>query len=226
MIKEGRITLNGKIVSRLGTKVNPEIDYLKIDGKLIKLKKSKIYIALNKPKGYLTTSFDEKNRPTIYSLLKDKINMWIFPVGRLDYNSEGLLLLTNDGDMSRFLTMPENSVKRVYEVKLQGMIDQEDILRLNKGIRLEDGWVSSPKVRFLKKAKANYWVEVSMRSGKNREVRRIFKKIGYNVLKLKRVKFGPIALGDLKPGEFRYLTSGEVSSLKQMTKQKILSTKY
>ena len=221
MILEGRVTLNGKKVSELGTKINPEADHLKIDGKLVKLEnKQKVYIALNKPRGCITTSLDEENRPTIYHFLEKKVRERVFPIGRLDCNSEGLLLLTNDGDMCEFLTRPKNSIERVYEVKIQGTIDKEVIARLNKGVRLDDGWFSKPKIKFLKKMEENCWVEVSLRSGKNREVRRIFNSLGYNVLKLKRIMFAAIELGSLKTGDFRYLTLREINSLKKLARRK------
>ena len=220
MIVEGRIILNGKVVTELGTKMDPDSDHLKVDGKPVRIKENKIYMALNKPKGYLTTSFDERNRPTIYDLIKKKIKMWLFTVGRLDYNSEGLLLLTNDGQMSRYLTLPQNLVERVYEAKLQGLIKDEELKILNKAVKLDDGWISLPKTRLLTKTKGNSWVEIKLRSGKNREVRRIFERIGYNVLKLRRISFGPIRLGDLKPGELRSLTPYEISKLNLLCSNK------
>ena len=221
MIREGRVTLNGKRLSELGTKINPEADHIKIDGKLVKLKsKQKVYIALNKPRGCITTSLDEEDRPTIYHFLEKKVHERVFPVGRLDCNSEGLLLLTNDGEMCEFLTRPKNLIERTYEVKVQGTIEREDIERLNRGVRLDDGWLSKPKVKFLKKTEENCWLEVALQSGKNREVRRAFNSLGYNVLKLKRIRFATIQLGSLKTGEIRYLTVWEINSLKKLTRKK------
>lgn len=220
MMVEGRIILNGKVVTELGTKMDPDTDHLKVDGKPVRIKENKIYMVLNKPKGYLTTSFDERGRATIYDLIKKKIKMWLFTVGRLDYNSEGLLMLTNDGQMSRYLTLPQNSVERVYEAKLQGIIKDEEMKILNRAVKLDDGWISLPKARLITKTKGNSWIEIKLRSGKNREVRRIFERIGYNVLKLRRISFGPIKLGDLKPGELRHLTPYEVSKLNLLCSNK------
>jgi len=220
MMVEGRIILNSKIVTELGTKMDPETDHLKVDGKPVRIKENRIYMVLNKPKGYLTTSFDDRSRPTIYDLINKKIKMWLFTVGRLDYNSEGLLLLTNDGQMSRYLTLPQNNIERIYEAKLQGVIKKEELKKINDGIMLEDGWISKPKVRFSKKTKENCWVEVILKSGKNREVRRIFERVGYNILKLRRISFGPIKLGDIKPGELRHLTPLEINKLNLLCSNK------
>lgn len=213
MVMEGRITVNGRVVRELGVKVDPSKDHIKVDGKRIPDFEPKITLLLNKPRGYLSTLEDPRGRPTVMDLLK-RIKWRLYPVGRLDFDAEGLLLLSNDGDLAHYLSHPRFEVPRTYQVKVKGVPDERNLSRLQKGIQLEDGKARVRSYRLLLSREKNSWVEVVVTEGRNRLVKRMFSAIGHPVLKLKRVAFGPIRLGDLPIGQFRYLTSKEMERLK------------
>jgi pseudouridine synthase len=214
-ILDGRVSVNGAVVRKLGSQADPARDSIKVDGKRIKSAVAPRYFAFHKPPGIITTLNDPQKRPDLTPFIERLgSKQRVFPVGRLDYNSSGLLLLTNDGELARRLTHPRFGVKRVYRVKLSGCPTEEDFMLLRKGIRLEDGMTAPARARVVQKLKKNAWVEIEIHEGRNREVRRIFEALGYFVEKLIRVRVGPLSLGFLPPGELRPLSQAEVKGLK------------
>lgn len=214
-ILEGRVSVNGTVVSTLGSQADPAKDSIKVDGKRIKPAAAPLYFAFHKPPGVITTLNDPEKRPDLTRFIERLgSKQRVFPVGRLDYNSTGLLLLTNDGELARRLTHPRFGVAKVYHVKLSACPTVEELALLRKGIRLEDGVTAPARARVLKKLRKNAWVEIELHEGRNREVRRIFEALGYFVEKLIRVRFGPVSLGFLRPGEMRRLGQTEIKALK------------
>ena len=214
-ILEGRVSVNGAVVSKLGSQADPAKDSIKVDGKRVKPAAAPLYFAFHKPPGVITTLNDPQKRPDLTQFIeKLGSKQRVFPVGRLDYNSTGLLLLTNDGELAGRLTHPRFGVKKVYRVKLSACPTAEELAHLRKGIRLEDGITAPARARVLEKLKKNAWVEIEIHEGRNREVRRIFEALGYFVEKLIRVRVGPIGLGFLPPGELRPLSQSEIKALK------------
>jgi 23S rRNA pseudouridine2605 synthase len=215
-IVEGRITVNGVVVRKLGTQADPAKDSIKVDGKRIKPAASPLYYALHKPPGVITTLNDPEHRPDLTPLLaRLGEKRRVFPVGRLDYNTTGLLLLTNDGEMALRLTHPRFGVKKLYRVKLSACPSEEQLQRLRKGIRLDDGMTAPVRVRVIDKLRKNAWLEIEIQEGRKREVRRMFEALGYFVEKLIRIRFGTVSLGALPPGELRPLSPLEVKALKK-----------
>ena len=215
MMIEGRVMVNGKIIDTLGFKADPSKDHIKVDGKRLTRFEPKVTLLLNKPRGYLSTVKDPQGRPTVMDLLK-KVKWRIYPVGRLDFDAEGLLLLTNDGDLTHLLSHPRFSIPRTYLVKVGGVPDEKELTRLKRGVMLEDGKGRVVSSYILRQGEKNSWVRVVVTEGRNRLVKRMFSAIGHPVLKLKRVEFGPIQLGNLLIGQFRYLNSEEVEGLKKL----------
>ncbi len=222
LIAQGRVTLNGQIVSELGTKADPERDHIKVDGKLLRGAERRAYLLLNKPRGYVTTVSDPEGRPTVMELVKNQAGR-IYPVGRLDYGSEGLLLLTNDGELANHLTRASSHVQKTYLVKVSGQPTEEDIENLRHGIRI--GSKPGPRgvravntapaqIRIVREAE-NPWYEVTLIEGKNRQIRRMFEEVGHHVEKIKRVRYGPLTL-DVEPGESRELTAKEIAALRRV----------
>jgi len=215
MVIEGRVMVNGKMVDTLGFKADPSKDHIKIDGKRLKGFEARVTLLLNKPRGYLSTVKDPEGRPTVMDLLKRR--KWrVYPVGRLDFDAEGLLLLTNDGDIAHLLSHPRFSIPRTYWVKVKGVPDEQRLTQLKRGVKLEDGKASVVSSAILRQGEKNSWIQVVVTEGRNRLVKRIFSAIGHPVLKLKRVGFGPIRLGNLPIGQFRYLTPAEFEDLKKL----------
>jgi 23S rRNA pseudouridine2605 synthase len=214
MIREGRVTVNGQIAT-LGMKADPDRDHIKVDGKLLIRPEPKAYIIMNKPKGVLTTLEDPEGRPTVKELLKG-VKFRVYPVGRLDFNSEGLLIFTNDGELAYRLIHPKFKVPKTYLVKVKGIVEERKLDILRKGIRLEEGVTAPADIKkvFMPKTKNNTWLEITIYEGKKRQIRRMFEKIRHPVLKLKRIKIDGIELGRLEPGQWRYLTPTEVKRLK------------
>jgi 23S rRNA pseudouridine2605 synthase len=215
-ILEGRITVNGTVVRKLGSQADPAKDSIKVDGKRVKPVAAPLYYAFHKPPGIITTLNDPERRPDLtpyLARLGEKRR--VFPVGRLDYNTTGILLLTNDGELALRLTHPRFGVKKIYRVKLSACPTVEDLAHLRKGIRLDDGMTAPARVRIVEKLKKNAWVEIELHEGRKREVRRMFEALGYFVEKLIRIRFGPISLGTLAPGTLRPLSQIEVQSLKR-----------
>jgi pseudouridine synthase len=214
-IVEGRITVNGTVIDKLGSQADPLKDSIKIDGKRIKTAATPLYYALHKPPGVITTLNDPQHRPDITPYLtRLGERRRVFPVGRLDYNTTGLLLLTNDGELAMRLAHPRYGVPKVYRVKLSACPTEAELDELRKGIRLDDGMTAPARVRVIEKLRKNAWVEIEVHEGKKREVRRMFEALNYFVEKLIRIRVGPITLGALPVGELRPLYQSEVMALK------------
>lgn len=213
LILEGRVTVNGNVI-QLGAKADPEKDHIKVDGKRIPRPEPKITLVLNKPRGYLSTVRDPKGRPTVMDLI-GKIRWRLYPLGRLDFDAEGLLLLTNDGEITYRLTHPRFLIPRTYWVKVQGIPEEKKLGLLKKGIRLEDGLAKASSVQILSTREKNSWIRITVNEGRNHLVKRLFAAIGHPVLKLKRIEFGPIQLGNLPVGKFRFLTHEELDHLRR-----------
>ena len=218
LITSGQVTVNGKVVTELGTKADPATDHIKVRGKLINPsleRREKVYVLLNKPKGYLSSVSDPEGRPTVLELLPASLGR-VFPVGRLDFNTEGLLLLTNDGDFTNFITSARNKVEKVYEGKVKGVPDERAIERLRRGVTLEDGTRTAPaKIRRVGETESNAWFEILLHEGKNQQIRKMFDLIGHSVIKLRRSRIGSLRDETLKPKKWRRLTSEEVKLLMQ-----------
>jgi 23S rRNA pseudouridine2605 synthase len=219
LITAGRVSVNGKIVTELGTKADTHTDRISVDGKPIQSAQRFVYFLLNKPKGYVTTVSDPEGRPTVMQLL-GKVAERVYPVGRLDYASEGLLLLTNDGALAQQLTKASSHVPKTYHVKVSGKPSEPSLQRLRNGITipLEENRrvkLSPTKIRLLEDA-PNPWYEMTLIEGRNRQIRRMFEQIGHHVEKIKRVQLGPLTL-DVPPGKFRPLSKSEVFQLKSLS---------
>ena len=215
-ITGGLVSVNGHIVTELGTKADPDHDHIRVNGKLLHGPERHVYLLMNKPKGYVTTLKDPERRPTVMDLLRG-VGARVYPVGRLDYASEGLLLLTNDGEFANHLMKAASHVPKTYMVKVAGVPGSEGLARLRAGL-----FIASERGRRVKTAPAkirviresnNPWYEVTLIEGKNRQIRRMFEEIGHHVEKIKRVRYGPLEL-DVHPGKFRRLTPQEVARLK------------
>jgi 23S rRNA pseudouridine2605 synthase len=213
LMTAGSVTVNGRVVRELGSKADAEQDHIKVSGKLINPKQPKAYIMLNKPREVVTTLSDPMGRVTVKHLLRG-VRTRVYPVGRLDYESEGLLLLTNDGDLVQTLLHPGFEVPKTYEVKVKGVLTDEEIRELSKGVELSDGRTLPCQVRKIEKTEKNSWLEMTIREGRNRQIRRMLEKLDHTVLKLKRVRLGRLVLGSLPLGKYRYLTAQEIRSLK------------
>lgn len=215
LIKAGEVTVNGEIITELGTKADPEKDHIKVKGRLINAKlkdRPNVYILLNKPKGYLSSAADPEGRSLVTDLVRGFGKL--HPVGRLDYNSEGLILLTNDGQFTN-LVSSSKTVAKVYEVKVKGLPPAAAINKLRRGVVLEDGFRTAPaQIKELASTSKNGWYEVTLYEGHNQQIRKMFDAIGHSVVKLRRTAIGRISDKMLRPGESRKLTPDEVESLK------------
>ena len=213
LIDEGLVQINGKTVYELGIKVDPKEDSIKVKGKLIKSKPQAVYFMFNKPKHVMTSTSDPQGRTTVMDFFK-KTKIRIFPVGRLDWDTEGLLLMTNDGDFSHQIAHPTSKIAKTYHAKLDGIPSQEKLAKLTKGVSIVGGKVKASHVRMFKKGSdKKAWVEITITEGKNRQVRRMFTKIGFDVVKLKRISIGGLKLSGLKAGEHRALSDREIERL-------------
>lgn len=213
LILEGRVKVNGETVRELGRKVSPE-DFIEVDGKPIREEK-KVYILLNKPVGYISTVDDPRGRRTVLDLVAD-VKERVYPVGRLDYDTSGLLILTNDGELTYKLTHPSFEVKKTYLVEVEGKPGKE-LARLEKGVMLSDGMTAPAAVAEVKTGKNSTSFLLTIHEGRNRQVRRMCEAIGYPVKSLKRIKFAFLELGDLPEGRYRYLTENEIKMLQSLT---------
>lgn len=209
LIAAGRVKVDGQIVRELGAKANPN-QKISVDGKLLTFDAEKIYLMLNKPRGYVSTAHDERGRKTVLDLLGENFSERVYPVGRLDLNSEGLILLTNDGDLTNALIHPRYEVAKTYRVKISGDVTEEKLDRLRAGVELDDGLTAPAEIYLLDKD----LVEVTIHEGRNRQVRRMFAAVGCDVKRLRRIKFAGLTLDGLKIGKFRALTPEEVEKLK------------
>ena len=222
LIASGRVTVNGKVVTELGTKVDPDRVHIKVDGKHLSSTQPYVYLLLNKPKNVMSTLNDPGGRPTVKDYLRG-ISVRVFPVGRLDFDSEGLMLLTNHGDLAQTLLHPRYHVPKTYLIKVKQVVTDEHLRQLEQGVQLEDGMTSPAIVKKVKKAKQNSWLEMTIREGRQHQVKRMLEAVGHPVLKLTRIKMGPLSLGDLESGEFRYLTDREANALRELAEQKLAS---
>lgn len=211
LIIKGRVRVNGISVSELGTKVS-EGDFVELDGKRVNPESQKVYIMLNKPVGYVTTAKDQFARSTVLDLLKG-VKERVYPVGRLDYDTSGLILLTNDGDFTFRLTHPRHEVNKVYIAEVNGIPNEEEMSRFEKGLKIEDYITAPAGIRLLHRKPKFSVLEIEIHEGRNRQVRKMCDAIGHPVNSLQRVAIGSLKLGDLEEGAWRYLTSGEVNSL-------------
>lgn len=212
LISEGRVTVNGEVVSELGTKVS-QADLILIDGAEINKNKKKVYYLLNKPRGYISSVKDEKGRKTVVELIDTDLR--IYPVGRLDYNTTGLLLLTNDGDFANHLMHPKNNIKKTYLAKIEGMLSKDDIIKLKKGIEIDGRKVDTSNFKIRKKdiEKNNSLVEITIIEGRNHIVKNIFSSLKHDVIKLTRTNYAFLNVDNLKSGEYRELSIKEVKRL-------------
>lgn len=211
MIAEGRVRVNGEVVA-LGAKADPIKDIIKVGNRRIHTSEPRIYIAMNKPRSVITSASDPEGRKTVLDLLPG-IRFRVYPVGRLDYQSEGLLLLTNDGELANRLMHPSSEVGKVYHVKIQGQLEPGALSRLRKGVRLEDGLTAPARVTVLETGEKSSWVEIILHEGRNRQIRRMVEAVGHRVQRLRRMSIGPVTLGKLRAGESRMLTDDEVRQL-------------
>lgn len=212
-ILSGNVQVNGEVITQMGYRVKPN-DVVKFDGKVISSEK-KVYILLNKPKGFITTTQDEKGRKTVMDLVANATTARVLPVGRLDRPTTGLLLLTNDGDLAKKLTHPSHGVRKIYHVILDRKVSAKDFEKIEEGIELEDGFIRVDEISYINDAPKNE-VGVRIHSGRNRIVRRIFEHLGYEVQKLDRVVFAGLTKKDLPRGHWRFLTQQEVINLKNI----------
>ncbi len=214
MIVEGRITVNSRVVRILGTKIDDEKDRVELDGKKVEKEEEMIYLMLNKPQGYLVTLKDPFKRPTIKELLPS-LKERIYPVGRLDYDSEGLLLLTNNGELAHRLAHPRYRVPKNYVVEVKGVAESSKISRLERGVYLDGKKTAPARIAKLSGSAKKTLLRIEIHEGRKREVKRMFEAVGHRVLRLKRVGFGGMRLGKLQTGKWRFLTQREVDSLKR-----------
>ena len=214
MIATGKIKVNGRVIQVLGYKIDDEKDRVEVEGKKIEREEGQVYLMINKPPGYLVTLKDRFQRPTIKQLLPS-LGKRIFPVGRLDYDSEGLLLLVNDGELAYRLTHPRFKVGKVYLVKVKGDPDPSKLSRLEKGIYLEGRKTAPAKIARLSRSSKRNLLKVEIYEGRKREVKKMFDAVGHGVLQLKRIDFGGVRLGKLKTGKWRFLTRKEIDTLKK-----------
>lgn len=220
MIAEGRVTVNGRTVTELGTKADPDADDIRVDGRRVRLAAKRRYILLYKPRGYITTRADPQRRPTVIDLLaKGGVREYVYPVGRLDYDSEGLLLLTSDGELAARLTHPRHGVAREYHVRVRGVPDRHALERLSRGIVLDSRRTAPAAVTLEKVVEGEEGAQAVLsfviHEGRNRQVRNMCDAIGHPVVRLKRVRIGPISDDRIRPGEFRDLSEREVALLRQ-----------
>lgn len=216
LILEGRVKVNGKAVTELGTKVSVSKDRITVDGKPLKRETKKYYVLLNKPRGYVTTMADPQGRKTVADLIKD-IPVRLHPIGRLDYDTEGLLLMTNDGDLTYALTHPKHEIKKTYAAKVAGIPKVPDLELLARGVELHDGLTAPAEVAMIDVIDGNAILEITIYEGRNRQVRRMCEKIGYPVLRLKRKRLAFLTLDTVARGRYRHLTSKEINELRKLT---------
>jgi 23S rRNA pseudouridine2605 synthase len=229
LITSGRVQVNGQKVTELGSKADPERDHIRVDGKLLKKPEKFRYFMLNKPKGVVTTVSDPEGRPTVMKFFS-RAGARVFPVGRLDYQSEGLLLMTNDGELANVLTSAASKVEKTYLVKVSGRPTEAELEQLRRGVMIERGRrgeregrvMTQPASISLVRDTDNPWYEVILTEGKNREIRKMFEEVGHFVEKVRRVGFGPLIL-DVKPGEMRELDEAEIAKLRRAARKQSAS---
>lgn len=214
MIVEGRVRVNGAVVTELGSKADPESDHVKVDGKLLTRKPRLVYVVLNKPRNYVTTVSDPQGRPTVMDLIR-RVKARVYPVGRLDWSSEGLLLLTNDGELANRLMSPRGHIEKTYAVKVNGALDLAQQEQFRNGVPVEGRRTAPAGLKLIKSAR-NPWYEVRLTEGRTHQIRLMFQHFGRLVEKIKRVRIGFLALGSLPSGEYRELSRAEVARFRQL----------
>ena len=216
MILAGRVSVDGKIITELGIKFDITASKICVDNEIISYNEKKVYILLNKPKNILSSAKDDRGRQTVVDLIAD-VNERIYPVGRLDYDTEGLMLLTNDGELMNALLHPKFQINKTYLAKVTGNLTKDKLDKLQNGIQLDDGLTAPAIVRVVGKSNTEAKIEITIHEGRNRQVRRMFSAIGCEVKKLKRIKFANLTIHNLKIGQYRHLTKVELENLYQMT---------
>lgn len=216
LILEKRVKVNGEVIIKLGTTINPDYDIITIDNKRILNESEKKYILINKPTGYITSLKDQFNRPTVIDLIKENVKERVYPIGRLDYDTSGLLLLTNDGELTYKITHPKHEINKTYIARIKGIPDSISLNSFKKGLKIEKYITSPAKIKILKKDNDNCIVEITIREGKNRQVRKMCKSIGHPVISLKRIAIGSLKINELKVGKWRNLTKDEIQYLKSL----------
>lgn len=217
LIVEGRVTVNGKVVTELGTKADFEQDHIKVDGRLLRQTEPHVYIALNKPDSVVSTASDPQGRTTVIDLMS-RVKARVYPVGRLDYHSQGLILMTNDGEFANAITAAKSHVPKTYLVKVKGSLTLEEEEKFRTGVPISGKRTAPAGLRMIRRGD-NPWYEVKLIEGRNQQIRIMFKHFGHLVEKLRRVRIGTLELGNLKPGEFRFLDAEEVAKLMRMVKR-------
>ncbi|MEN6356984.1 MAG: pseudouridine synthase [Armatimonadota bacterium] len=214
LIVTGRVSVNGEVVSQLGAKADPEIDKISLDGSLIDPSQERLYILLNKPVGYTSTRFDKFAKNTVVELV-DAIDAYLYPVGRLDVDTSGLMILTNDGDFAHLMTHPSHEVNKVYVAEVRGKMTPDELRQLRIGVDLEDGKTAPARAVLLSHSDASNTstVEITIHEGRKRQVRRMLSAVGHKVIKLARARLGSLDLKGLREGQYRFLTKKEVSDL-------------
>lgn len=213
-ISAGRVTVNGRVAA-LGERADPERDRIAVNGRPLRSKQEKITLMLNKPVGYVTTARDPQGRKVVRELVRD-VPVRVFPVGRLDINTEGLLLLTNDGELAARLSHPRHQVGKTYLVRIRGRLADDERRRLEQGLELEDGPTAPARVEKIRSSGSHTWLEMTIIEGRNRQVRRMCEAVGHPVSRLKRIRVGFLDLGELRSGQYRLLTPAEVGKLKTL----------
>jgi 23S rRNA pseudouridine2605 synthase len=213
LIAEGRVKVNGK-VAVIGMKADPARDHIKVDGKLLVTPEKKVYLIFYKPRGVVTSLSDPEGRPTVNNFLRG-IKERVFPVGRLDYDSEGMLILTNDGDFAHAIMHPSKKIPKTYLVKVKGVLQGEEMEKLRKGIRLDRTVTAPAKIKRLRKTEQNSWIEMTIYEGKKRQIRRMLERVGHPVMRLMRIRIDGLEMGDLKPGMLRQIAPEEMKTISE-----------
>ncbi|HEY5649563.1 MAG TPA: pseudouridine synthase [Nitrospiria bacterium] len=215
LIRTGCVTVNGKVITELGSKADFKKDHIKVSGRLIRPNPAPVYLILHKPRGVVSTLSDPMKRKTVKDLI-ERVPWRVFPVGRLDFDSEGLMLFTNDGDLFHKLLHPGFKVPKTYHVKVKGLLENAEIRRLEEGVSIVGKKTLPCRIRKMTRVEKNSWLEVTLHEGRKRQIRLMIEKTRHRVLKLKRVRIGNLQLGNLPPGEFRFLNPPEVRALKAL----------
>jgi 23S rRNA pseudouridine2605 synthase len=213
LVESGRVRVNGRVVRELGTRADPRKDRIEVNGKLV-VAEDLAYVVLHKPRGYVATMEDPEGRPTVAELVKG-VPLRIYPVGRLDFHTSGVLLMTNDGELAQALLHPKGNVDKIYVVKLSGEIDEVEIDRWRQGVELDDGRTRPADVHLLRNEAGKSWLRITLRQGKNRQIHRMAEASGFQVMRLARLSFAGITAEDLRPGQWRPLTVDELKALKK-----------
>jgi 23S rRNA pseudouridine2605 synthase len=225
LIEQGRVVVNDEIVIELGRKVDPELDEVRVNGEKVNFRKDLVTIAVNKPVGIVSTMEDPEGRPTLFDLVGTKYGR-VFHIGRLDTDSEGLILMSNDGDLAQLIAHPKGEIPKTYIATVNGKISVKAVNELLKGVELKDGFSKFDKANILAAGANESLIEVVLHSGKNRIVRRMFKEVGFKVTRLVRVQIGPIRIGELKTGKSRVLSDVEVGAIEAMANSGKKSTPH